>query len=946
MGTVFISYSHDSQAHKDRVLGLAKRLRADGVDCIIDSYIQSPPEGWPKWMDRQLKDAQYVLIICTATYWRRVMDEEAPGKGKGVKWESTLTYQYIYDTDAKNTRFIPVLFDPADCQHIPTILKGVTVYYENTPEKYEELLRRLTNQPKYIKPDLGPAKILPPKEVNMALPPATDQPCPTVSTYKLPTSGAHLFGREKELKQLDDAWVDPHTAIVTLVAWGGVGKTALVNHWLAHMKEDGYRGAEKVYGWSFYSQGAAADKQGSADEFFQETLQWFGAAPSVSLNPVDKGRTLLRLLRQHKTLLILDGLEPLQYAPGTVPGMDGRLKDAGLAVFLKEWASAGPGAEGLCVISTREGVADLLHLREHGVCEIPLEHLGEEAGVQVLHSQGATVGAPADFRKAVTEYHGHALALTLLGHYIKSVFAGDIRRRDKIPRLTDDRDRGVHAKWVMAAYDKWLGQTAQRDILSLLGLFDRPVEPGAMATLLAAPSIAGVTERLCGIGEEEWLWALAALREVHLLAAENSREGGRLDAHPLVREYFGDQLRTQNPAGWQAAHQRLYHYYKNLPEKELPDTLVEMEPLFAAVAHGCKAGLHQEAEIEVYWKRISRGDEGYVFNKLGAFGSYLAALAHFFARPWSQPVAGLPEHEKAVVLSWAAFGLRAVGRLQEAILPMKAGLEMQAKQNDWENAAIAASNLSELHLTLGDVPAAVAAARQSVLFADRSEDKFLQEYARTTLADALQQSGAKTEAETWFREAEAKLKIRRPEYSFLYSVQGYQFCDLLLENPTPAAVKEVRARAEQALAIAKRYGRLLDIALDHLTLGRVALSGHKKPQLAEGKILLDLAVAGLRESGYQSYLPRGLLARAECFRLLQNYALAHENLKEARDIAQLGGMKLHLCDYYLEMARLCLAEGKEKAAAENQEKAEKLIEETGYGRRKKKKTTDYTDLND
>ena len=35
---VFISYSHDSQEHKDRVLSLADRLRSDGIDCNIDQY--------------------------------------------------------------------------------------------------------------------------------------------------------------------------------------------------------------------------------------------------------------------------------------------------------------------------------------------------------------------------------------------------------------------------------------------------------------------------------------------------------------------------------------------------------------------------------------------------------------------------------------------------------------------------------------------------------------------------------------------------------------------------------------------------------------------------------------------------------------------------------------------------------------------------------------------
>jgi TIR domain len=93
--TVFISYSHDSPEHADRVLALSDHLRADGIDCILDQYQDSPPEGFPRWMDRQIRDADFVLMICTPTYSRRVMGEEEPGTGHGVAFESTLIYQYI-----------------------------------------------------------------------------------------------------------------------------------------------------------------------------------------------------------------------------------------------------------------------------------------------------------------------------------------------------------------------------------------------------------------------------------------------------------------------------------------------------------------------------------------------------------------------------------------------------------------------------------------------------------------------------------------------------------------------------------------------------------------------------------------------------------------------------------------------------------------------------------
>ena len=70
--TVFISYSHDSTEHADRVLAFANQLRKDGVDCILDQYEMSPPEGWPRWMDQHIRTCDFVAMICTETYFLRV----------------------------------------------------------------------------------------------------------------------------------------------------------------------------------------------------------------------------------------------------------------------------------------------------------------------------------------------------------------------------------------------------------------------------------------------------------------------------------------------------------------------------------------------------------------------------------------------------------------------------------------------------------------------------------------------------------------------------------------------------------------------------------------------------------------------------------------------------------------------------------------------------------
>ena len=81
---------------------------------------------------------------------------------------------------------------------------------------------------------------------------------------------------EKQLEILDNAWEELHTKIVSFVAWGGVGKSALINAWLNNMEAHNYKGAERVYGWSFYSQGTKERGQASADEFFNDAFKWFG----------------------------------------------------------------------------------------------------------------------------------------------------------------------------------------------------------------------------------------------------------------------------------------------------------------------------------------------------------------------------------------------------------------------------------------------------------------------------------------------------------------------------------------------------------------------------------------------------------------------------------------------------------------------------------------------
>jgi len=158
---VFISYSHDSREHMNRVLELADRLRDWGVDCHLDQYEMSPPEGWPRWSEEQLKEVDFVLVVCTETYHRRFTGKEEVGKGLGAKWEGAVITNKLYEDEGRNTRFIPVVFSVEDLNHIPERLQAVTRYQLNTDEAFEDLYRRLTDQPRVVKRPLGKLRPMP-----------------------------------------------------------------------------------------------------------------------------------------------------------------------------------------------------------------------------------------------------------------------------------------------------------------------------------------------------------------------------------------------------------------------------------------------------------------------------------------------------------------------------------------------------------------------------------------------------------------------------------------------------------------------------------------------------------------------------------------------------------------------------------------------------------------
>jgi serine/threonine protein kinase len=219
-----------------------------------------------------------------------------------------------------------------------------------------------------------------------------------ISLARLPVTGSEIFGREEDITFLDRAWAKKEVNVVTIVAWAGVGKSTLVNHWLRGMAAKHYRSAELVFAWSFYRQGSSGETS-SADEFLDAALSWFGDPDPRIGTAWEKGERLAKLVAHCRTLLVLDGLEPLQNPPGP---QEGRLREPSLQALLRELAAFNTG---LCVITTRTPVADIADHEGASALRRDLDQLSSDTGAKLLRALGVK-GQEAELRSASAEFSG------------------------------------------------------------------------------------------------------------------------------------------------------------------------------------------------------------------------------------------------------------------------------------------------------------------------------------------------------------------------------------------------------------------------------------------------------------------------------------------------------------------------------------------------------------
>ena len=155
---VFVSYSHDSAEHKRWVLDFATTLRNRGIDAVLDQWDLTPGDDLPHFMETELEQCDFVIMICSETY----VSKANAGEG-GVGYEKMIiTSSLLGQID--NSKVIPIVRQSSGTAR-PTFLKTkLYINFSNDSEieySLDELLRHILNAPLYEKPEIGSSPFTP-----------------------------------------------------------------------------------------------------------------------------------------------------------------------------------------------------------------------------------------------------------------------------------------------------------------------------------------------------------------------------------------------------------------------------------------------------------------------------------------------------------------------------------------------------------------------------------------------------------------------------------------------------------------------------------------------------------------------------------------------------------------------------------------------------------------
>ena len=899
MARCFISYTH---ADEPWAKWIAAVLDEAGHEIILQASSFRPGENFVLRMQEAASSTDHTLVVLSSRYL---------GSGFGaVEW----TAAFAADPTGVNRKLIPIAIEPIIAAGLWKAIIRVELYGKTEEAARGLLLDAVGPQYSRVNAPFPESRISSEPSTTQASGNRTHGPT-AIEVWRLPTSASELVGRDGELSLVRNCWDNQSTNLVTVVGWGGCGKTALLNRWLAEMAASQYKNIERIFAWSFDSQ-AEGGQVATSDQFVDAALRFFGAEESQPASVWERCRKVTALFQQSRSLLILDGLDRLQEPPGRAGG---KLREPALKMMVRELASFNLG---LCIITSRVPIIDVQQFIGQTCANIEIGVLSAEEGTRLL-SLGGLHGDSKQLDEVAREAGYHPLTLTLLGSFVRAVYHGDLSQwkgsalATALENTLDDT-----AGRVMDEYEKWFRDRPESQILTVIGLFDRPASVDEFRAIRAQPVVNGLNDHLVGMTDVEWAYAISNLNASGLLMVR-PEDAATVDAHPLVRSHFGHLLRRESPSGWREGHRRLCeHLVETAPDR--PSRLEECLPLMSAIWHGTQAGLAAQMLADVYWPRLAQ-DNHQLRDVLGAAASNYEVLSYIISGDGNDgsAVSGI---ELARILCDQAIDLRIMGKPQEAVAPLQRAAELARQNGEHRVAVNALRHLAQLYLTIGRVAEAYKTASTSVEASGALDSLNLDAIAaRISLAHIAEHMNDSSFA---MEHVAALLTVfadhtvmQRYSSRITLYIQIYRCVEISVHEPS----FEGGYNADKHSRESQLNDQLSSLIHNAIALNRDSDDSDLPRSLmrlascllvlATGNLGLyaaneiDVAVSEIRESGQRPWLVQALLIRSRLRRRMGAFDAATDSLNEARALCQVDGMVIALLDCDYESAMISIARG-------------------------------------
>jgi tetratricopeptide (TPR) repeat protein len=544
---------------------------------------------------------------------------------------------------------------------------------------------------------------------------------------------------------MDEAWTHPAIRAFLVHGFAGTGKTSLCNEWLQRMGRLGWPGADRVFAWSFNDDTIQAI--GAVDAFLEAAARFFTSSGSAGATRDERIAALLEAVPARRSLLILDGLDLVQSAPGPFGG----LLDRHLSRLLRELILT---INGLLLITSRVEISDLSNAAGHSLILHPLGGLSAPQGAALLSRIGVK-GSQVQLEKATSQFLGHPLSLCLVGNLVAELLSGDIARIDELD-LSSNQSSEATVATALSKYEEWLsGQAEMKVLYSLCLVSSGSIEP-SLESFMREKLGSDVTL----ISGQKWNQAMSRLQRTGLVARGSD---DRLSVHPMVQSHFARRYRKLMPVEYRQWHSMLSQWYQNTlrigdgqdgrPKFRLPKDVGETDRLSLAIRHACHAEdfanalsmfvggiLHGTGEPQNW---LTEDENVYAGEVLGAWGAVLGAAVAFFDEPWSTPNSQLESYGQVIIPGYAGCALAATGRTDAAIESLNTALR---KSQSWDiymrtgnlgSLMRFASTLGVLYASKGDVDNAVKWAGEAVEYAGAHKDSLLRIQSQLGLARVL-----------------------------------------------------------------------------------------------------------------------------------------------------------------------------------------------------------------